>query len=139
MRGTPEERAEKWARRTSASQTDWQKGVEAVTESPGAKAAAAADLWQQKLTMPEAKDKFKRNVGRVSTEQWKQKTVAGAGRFSSGAAANVDKMVAHQRDSESYIEAGRRMIAGMPNVTIEDKANRAAAWVRYMAKYKKPA
>lgn len=139
MRGTPEQRAEKWARRTAGSQADWQAGVESVTESPGAKAAASADLWQQKLTMPEAKEKFKRNVGRVSTEQWKQKTVAGGSRFSAGAQANVDKMVQHQRDSEAYIEAGRRMIQQMPNVTVEDKAARAAAWVRYMAKYKKPA
>jgi|SRR5918994_2569276 hypothetical protein len=138
MRGTPEQRAEKWARRTASSQTDWQAGVEAVTDSPMAKAAAQADLWQQRLTQPETKDKFKRNVGRVSTEQWKAKTVAGAGRFSAGAQANVDKMVAHQRDSEAYIAAGQRMIATMPNLTVEDKANRAAAWVRYMAKYKKP-
>lgn len=138
MRGTPESRADKWARRTSASQPDWQAGVEAVTDSPMAKAAASADLWQQRLTQPETKDKFKRNVSRVSTEQWKSKTVAGASRFSSGAQANVDKMVQHQRDSEAYIEAGRRMIATMPNLTVEDKANRAAAWVRYMAKYKKP-
>ena len=138
MRGTPEQRAEKWARRVAASAPDWQAGVEAVTDSPMAKAAASADAWQQKLAMPEVKEKFKRNVGRVSTETWKQKTVAGASRFTSGAQANVDKMVQHQRDSEAYIEAGRRMIAGMPNITVEDKAARAAAWVRYMAKYKKP-
>lgn len=138
MRGTPAERAAKWARRTAASQPDWQAGVEAVTESPGAKAAASADLWQQRLTQPEAKEKFKRNVGSVSTEAWKAKTVAGGSRFSAGAQANVDKMEQHQRDSEQYIEAGRRLIKAMPNATIEDKAARAAAWVRYMANYKRP-
>lgn len=139
MRGTPESRADKWQRRASASQPDWQAGVEAVTDSPMAKAAASADLWQQRVADPSTKDKFKRNVGKVSTEQWKAKTVAGAGRFSQGIQANVDKMTQHQRDSEAYIEAGRRMIAGMPNNTIQDRAARASAWVLYMAKYKKPA
>ena len=47
-------------------------------------------------------------------------------------------MEQHQRDSEQYIEAGRRLIKAMPNATIEDKAARAAAWVRYMANYKRP-
>lgn len=138
MRGTPEQRAEKWARRTAASQSDWQAGIEAVTESPMVKAAASSDLWQQKVSMQETKDKFKRNVASVDMGTWKAKTVAGAGKFSSGAQANQDKMAKHQRDSQAYIEAGQAKIKAMPNVTIEDKAARAAEWVRYMGKYKKP-
>lgn len=139
VRGTPEEIAEKWQRRTGAAGQDWQKGVERVSESPTAKAAAAADLWQQKLTSPDAKAKFKRNVGRVSTEEWKQKTMAASGRFTAGAQSAADKMAKHQAEVRPHIEAGQRMLSGMPKGTPQDAANRAAAWILHMAKYQRPA
>lgn len=139
VRGTPEEIAEKWQRRTGAAGQDWQKGVERVTDSPMAKAAASADLWQQKLTSPDTKEKFKRNVGRVSTEQWKTATVAASGRFTAGAQAAADKMMRHQQEVRPHMEAGQRMLAGMPKGSPQDAANRAAAWILHMAKYKRPA
>lgn len=135
---TPEEAAAKWAQRTGASAADWQRGVERVTESPGAKAAAAADKWQAKLTAPGTKEKFKRNVGRTSTEEWKAATTQASGRFSAGAQAKQDKMLRHQQAVASHIEAGKRKIAAMPNLTAQDAANRAAAWVMHMAEYKRP-
>jgi len=138
VRGTPEEIAEKWQRRTGAAGQDWQRGVERVTEAPTAKAAAAADLWQQKLTSPDAKEKFKRNVGRVSTEQWKAATVAASGRFTSGAQAAAEKMARHQAEVRAHIEAGQRQLATMPKGTPQDAANRASFWVLHMAKYKRP-
>lgn len=135
---TPEEAAAKWATRVGQSTPDWQKGIERVSEAPGAKAAASADKWQQKLAQPSAKEKFKRGVGRVSKEEWQAATVAQAGRFSAGAAAKVGKMEKHQRDVASHIEAGKRKIAAMPNLTPQDAANRAAAWVLHMSEYKRP-
>lgn len=135
---TPEEAAAKWAARTGAAGADWQRGVERVTENPGAKAAASADKWQQKLTMPTTKEKFKRNVARQSTEDWKAATVAASGRFTAGAQAKQGKMQAHQAAVASHIEAGKRKIAAMPNLTPQDAANRAAAWVLHMSEYKRP-
>lgn len=136
---TPEEAAAKWAQRTGAAGSDWQRGVERVTESPTAKAAAAADKWQQKLSDPRAKEKFKRNVGRVSTEEWKSRTVAKAGNFTAGAQGAVDKMQKHQQEVQPFMDALKRKIAGMPNNTPQDAANRAAAWVLGMAEYRRPA
>lgn len=135
---TPEEAAAKWAARTGASAADWQRGVERVTENPGAKAAASADLWQQKLAQPATKEKFKRGVARMSTEDWKAATTAASGRFTAGAQAKQAKMQAHQAAVQSHIEAGRRKIAAMPKGTPQDAANRAAAWVLHMAEYKRP-
>lgn len=135
---TPEEAAAKWAQRTGASAADWQRGIERVTENPGAKAAASADLWQQRLTQPATKEKFKRNVARTSTEDWKAATVAASGRFSAGAQAKQAKMQAHQQAVAAHIEAGKRKIAAMPKGTAQDAANRAAAWVLHMAEYKRP-
>lgn len=135
---TPEEAAQKWAQRTGAAGSDWQRGVERVTESPTAKAAASADKWQAKLSDPRAKEKFKRNTSRVSKEEWQAATVAKAGNFTAGAQAAVGKMQKHQQEVAPFLEALKRKIAAMPNNTPQDAANRAAAWVLGMSEYRRP-
>lgn len=138
MRGTPQSRAEKWARRTSAAGPDWQAGINAVTDAPGAKAAAAADAWQQRLAEPTTKEKFRRNVGAVPLEDWKSKTSNASGRFTGGAQAAQDKMAKHQQNVESHMETGLRQLNSMPNVTLEDRIARQVFWTRHMASYKRP-
>lgn len=135
---TPEEAAAKWAARGSSSSADWARGIERTPEAPGAKAAAAADKWQAKLTQPSTKEKFKRRVGSVSKEDWAAASTAATGKFSAGIQAAEPKMVKHQRDVQPWIEAGKRKIAAMPNLTPQDAAQRAAAWVLHMADYKRP-
>lgn len=135
---TPEEAAAKWAARTGAASADWARGIERTPEAPGAKAAANADKWQQKLAQPSTKEKFKRRVGAVSKESWQAASVAATGKFSSGASAAMPKMQKHQQDVAPHIEAGKRKIAAMPNLTPQDAAQRAAAWVLHMAEYKRP-
>lgn len=139
MRGTPASRAEKWSRRTGQSGQDWADGIKNVSDAPGAAAAAKADAWQQRLTMPETKDKFRRNVAAVPLQEWKDKTAAASGAFTAGASKAQDKMLRHQQAVESHMEAGLRQLNTMPNVTLEDKINRQAFWTRHMASYKRPA
>lgn len=139
MRGTPASRSEKWARRTAAAGTDWAEGVKAVTDAPGAAAAAKADAWQAKLTDPSTKEKYRRNVAAVPLQEWKDKTSAASGRFTGGAQGAQDKMLRHQQAVEAHMEAGLRQLATMPSVTLEDKIARSAFWQRHMATYKRPA
>jgi predicted component of type VI protein secretion system len=134
-KGTPAQAAERYARRTAAAAPDWVNGVNQVTESPGAKAAASADLWQMKVSQQQAKEKFKRRTGAVSTEDWKTATAAAQSRYSQGAAAAQAKMEKYQAAVASHIEAGKRMIAAMPKGTPQDAAARASAWVLHMAKF----
>lgn len=136
---TPEEAAAKWAARGAAASGDWSRGIERTPEAPGAKAAAAADKWQQKLSAPATKEKFKRRVGGVSKEDWVAKSTAATGKYSAGIQGSVGKMQKHQQDVAAHMEAGKRKIAAMPNLTPQDAANRAAAWVLHMAEYKRPA
>jgi len=135
-KGTPQQAAERYARRTAAAAPDWVNGVQSVTESPGARAAASADLWQRKVSDAAAKDKFKRRTGAVSTEDWKQATVAAQSRYSQGAAGAQAKMERYQSAVASHIEAGKRLIAAMPKGTPQDAAARASAWVLHMAAFK---
>lgn len=135
-KGTPAQAAERYARRAAAAAPDWVNGVQTVTESPGAKAAASADLWQMKVSQQQAKDKFKRRTGSVSTEDWKQATVAAQSRYSQGTQGAQQKMERYQAAVASHIEAGKRMVAQMPKGTPQDAAARASAWVLHMANFK---
>ena len=135
---TPEEAAAKWAARGAAASGDWTRGIERTTEAPGAKAAAAADKWQAKLSAPQTKAKFKQRVGAVSKEEWAAKAAAATGKYSAGIQGAAGKMQKHQQDVAAHIEAGKRKIAAMPNLTPQDAANRAAAWVLHMSEYKRP-
>lgn len=135
---TPEEATEKWKSRTGGASGDWARGIERTPEAPGAKAAAGADKWQQKLSSPATKEKFKRRVAAVTKEEWAAASVAAQGKFSAGVASKADKMLKHQRDVQAHMEAGKRKIAAMPNLTPQDAANRAAAWVLHMSEYKRP-
>ncbi|NMC33945.1 MAG: hypothetical protein GYA36_15995 [Veillonellaceae bacterium] len=56
----------------NASQTI-QDGVNAVTEAPGQKAAAVADLWVQNTT--NAKNKWATNVASVTLSDWKNSMI----------------------------------------------------------------
>src|SRR5574341_549499 len=46
---TPQEYAEKWARRTRGATQDYVTGVSRVTQAPGAKAAQAKQLWAARI------------------------------------------------------------------------------------------
>lgn len=138
-RKTPERSAAKWARNTAASQQDWKEGVEAVTDNPMAKAAAAAGKWQTNVSAPDAREKFSRNTGRVSAQDWKDATVQATGRFAQGVGAAEPKMLKHQQEIAGHMEALKRKIDAMPNTTAADKDARMLAWAQGMRSYRKPA
>jgi len=135
---TAAEFREKHARRLKASVDDIRAGVERVTEAPGAKAAAKADKWIQNLSKQETVDKWKRQVGKVSLDDWKSAmTNKGVGRIAAGidaSAAKVeefaDKLIQHQN-------AGLGKIAGMPDLTLEDSIQRMTEWTRHMSNFKR--
>lgn len=61
--------ASRWKSGMQNASTKMQEGVNAVTEAPGVKAAAASGLWLTNVTKAEAK--FARNVAAVSLDSWK--------------------------------------------------------------------
>ena len=61
--------ASRWKTGMQNASTKMQEGVNAVTEAPGVKAAAASALWLTNVTKAEAK--FARNVAAVSLDSWK--------------------------------------------------------------------
>jgi hypothetical protein len=136
MRADPQAIGQKWAARLSNATTEIAAGVDRVTEAPGRKAAAKASKWHQAVT--QAKDKYARNVARVSLEDWRQsmKTI-GVPRIAQGAQAKVHKMVAYMTEVQPHIDAGLSKLSAMPDDTFEARVARSVAWQNHMHQFKR--
>ena len=135
---TPQEIAEKWARRTKNAQPDYIKGVESVTKNPAEAAIAKQDKmvanWQESVTS----GKWKRGMGRVTLESWK---ASAAGKGSQRLSAGIDAAGAKSLDFYAQLlpfQADLSAKVGkMPDLSIEDSVQRSAAWIRGMAQFKR--
>jgi hypothetical protein len=138
MRGTPQEIAAKWATRLSGSTQEITAGIDRVTEAPGRKAAAKAGKWHAAVT--QAKDKYQRNVGRVSLEDWRQafKTV-GVPRIAQGAQQKQGKVASYMAEVAPHIDAGLARLASMDDSTFEARVQRSVAWQNHMHQFKRSA
>lgn len=135
---TPEQFAEKHNRRTKAALDDMRAGIEAVTESPTAKAAAKQEKMRQRLLEAIESGKWANGLKRVSLEEWKSKMIElGINRVAAGLDANKDKVQAFAEQLLPHIEAGQKLIEKMPDVTLEDNINRMTAFIRHMAKFQR--
>lgn len=135
---TAAEFREKHARRLKASTEDMRKGIERVTESPTAKAAAKQDKMLTNLTASVQNGKWAAGLKRVSLEEWKRKTAdVGVNRVAAGIDAAAAKVEAFAEDLLPHIDRGREKIASMPDITLDDSINRMSTFVRHMAGFKR--
>lgn len=134
VRSTPEMATAKWVTNLSGATERMKAGANAVTVAPGQLAAAAADKWLAKVT--QSKDKFIRNSRAVSLAQWQAAyTGTGISRVAQGAQAKQSKVLDFQQQFQAHLSAGAATIDKMPTNTIEDGINKAAAQIRYNAKF----
>lgn len=137
---TPEEISEKWNRRTKASISDIQKGIERVTESPAQKAIAKGDKMKANLIKSLDDGTWAKRLGDVSLEDWKAKTVAKVAERLSG---GVDGAMAKRQKFDTWLTSTLNevlpKIDAMPDMTLEDSVNRVRAMMEHMSKkpYKK--
>lgn len=132
-RVTPQEYAEKWARRTSQATDDYRKGIERVTEAPGPKAAAAADLWAERTAA--GKSKFAANVGAVDLTKWKGRAMSkGVQRIAQGVEEARPDMAQIGQQLLANVDSAKQAIANMPKGNLEARIARSAAFQREMAK-----
>lgn len=77
----------KWKTRAAVAQPDFTSGVSRAVDWQG-KATAAAPAWGTGVTAAVAANSYAKGVAKVSTEEWKKKSIEkGAPRFASGVAA----------------------------------------------------
>jgi len=135
---TPAEFREKHARRLKAAVEDMRKGVENVTESPTAKAAAKADKMRTNIVASIDSGKWEKGLKRVSLEEWKDKMITkGVNRVATGIDGAAAKVEAFAADLLPHIDQGKALIDKLPDVTLEDSINRMTTFVRHMSKLKR--
>lgn len=133
---TPTEAREKHARRLKAALDDMRKGVEAVTEAPGKKAAASQAKMRASVIASIDSGKWARKVSGVSLEDWKKSMVEkGLNRVAAGIDGAADKVEAFFTQLFPYQDTLQRELDAMPDLTLEDSIQRMTKWVRGMAKF----
>jgi len=138
IRVTPEEYAEKHARRLKGAVEDIRRGVERVTESPTAKAAAKENKMLANLQAAVSSGKWARRLRAVTLDDWKDKTLnKGVGRIAAGIDAAHDKQVDFATQLFAHQEPLLAEVEKMPDLTIEDSIGRATKWMRGMNKFSK--
>lgn len=135
---TPDEATQKWVSRTTAATADVQRGIERVTEAPGRKAAAKVEKYRTGVT--QAVDKWQRNTGRVSLEEWKSAAInVGVQRIAQGVQAKQGKMQAFAQEFYPHLEAGQRKVAAMPDTDINSRIQRAVTMMLHNAEFRRRA
>lgn len=135
---TPAEFADKWKRRISASSQDIRLGVERVTESPTEKAIAKKDKMMARLMEALQSGKWEAGLRRVSLQDWRDAMLTkGLGRIAQGAEAATGKVEQFAAELLPHIEQGKRAIASMPDVTLEDSINRVSVFLRHMHDFRR--
>jgi len=135
---TPAEYQEKHARRLKGATEDMRLGVEKVTESPTAKAAAKKDKMKANLNRAIDSGKWERGLKRVTLEEWKTQMIdKGVGRVAAGIDGAAAKVTAFAAELLPYQDSVKGQIAKMPDITLEDNINRMTTFIRGMAKFQR--
>lgn len=135
---TAEECQEKHARRLKGATEDIRRGIDRVTENPCKLAAAKQDKMLANLTAAVNNGKWKAGLDRVTIEQWKDKAKnVGVNRIAAGIDAAKDKTTSFFDKLLPHVDAGRKLIANMADVTLDDNINRMTEYIRHMAKFKR--
>lgn len=136
---TPQAAANSWANGMSNATEKIKAGVNAVTQSPTAAAAAAVDRMVAGIQKAAASGKIQASLLAVSTQDWKDAMLnKGVPRVASGAQAAKPKMQAFLQQFLPYLQSGVQQIdATMPRGDLETNIQRAALMMRHNAQFRK--
>ena len=135
---TPDEFAEKQARRLKAAVEDMRLGIEKVTEAPTVKAAAKQEKMKARLIQKIDDGTWANRLKSVSLDEWKRKTAEiGTARVAMGIDAARNKVKSFAEQLLPYQDSLKSQIDKMPDMTLEDSINRMTTWIRGMAKFRK--
>lgn len=133
---TAQQAANKWRDRLVASTQQITDGVNSVSVAPGQKAAAAKQLWLSRVT--NAADKWARNTGAVTLEQWKSDMInVGIPRIGTGANAKVGKVESFMTEFLPHVALGVQKIQSMPKGDINMSIARASAMIQHNAGFRR--
>lgn len=137
---TAAEFQEKHAKRLKAAVPEIKAGVDRVTEAPSAAAVAKEEKMKAKLLASIEDGTWRKRLGEYSLGDWKKDMKEkGAGRIASGIDASKDKVTKFAGALLPHVQSGEDKVKGMPDLTLDDSANRMVEFMKHMAelKYKK--
>lgn len=120
--------AANWAAGLSNASQKITAGIQRVSENPAAKAAAAAGLWQQRVSDSRAQEKYVRGLNRTSLQSWKDATIKkGVSRIAQGAREAQPKMQAFMQEFLPHVAQVQAQVNSIP------KGDLAASRARMLA------
>lgn len=126
---SPQQIAQQWAQRLGASGDRMTAGVNAVTVAPGMAAAKQKAVYLANVQANA--DKWARNVGAVTLQDWQNAFVTKAiPRIASGATAAQPKMEAFMTKLLPFQQNALQSLP--PRGTYEQNKNRATSWMDKM-------
>lgn len=136
VRGDANSITSKWVQRLSGATAEIQAGIQRVNTAPGQRAVAKKDKWQNNVV--NAADKWARNTGRVSLQDWQNAAInTGVPRIAQGAQQKQGKMQSFLNDFIPHLERGQQVVEGMPDNTFEQRVQRAVSMMRHNAGFKR--
>lgn len=111
-------------------------GIAAVTESPGDKAAAAADRYAAGVAKAVETGRYAEGCRSVSLEEWKRLATEKASRIQQGVKEAEGKMVNFLAQLLPYAQQVKREIASMPKGTLADSIARSTAAIEKMSQFR---
>jgi alanyl-tRNA synthetase len=134
---TPQEQADKLARRLKSATQDIQRGIERTTVAPGQQAAKAVQKMRQNINEAIDSGRWAKKVSSVSLSDWQQKAInKGIGRIAAGVDEAMPRLVEVATNLQSVQNQIDSKIASMPSMTLQDNINRMVTQVSEMAKAK---
>ncbi len=122
-----------WSSRLSNSTTAITNGVKAVTEAPGAKAAKAKQAWVKAMTSAEVQGRWAEQVGKVTLSEWQSAMInKGIPNITTGVNNAKPKMAKFMTWLIAEENTLLSKINAMPDLTLNDRINRATAWMKGM-------
>lgn len=135
---SPEEFAEKHARRLKAAIPDMQAGIERVAEAPTLKAASKQEKMLANVSAAVQSGKWAAGLKRVSLDDWKKAfKEKGLQRVSAGIDGARDKVISFASQLLPYQQNLKNEVDRLPDLTLEDSINRAITWIRGMSKFQR--
>jgi hypothetical protein len=137
MNMTASDMTEKWLRNAKAGVQDAIAGVQRVTENPATKAIAKKDKMKQNWIKSMDDGTWEKSMGKVKLPDWQEKTAKKMQeRMGAGIEAAESKRAEFDKWAVPVINEGMKIVADMPDMTLDDNINRSAAMIRHMAKNK---
>ncbi len=133
---TAKEVQEKHGRRLKGAIEDMRSGIERVTVSPTAQAAAKQEKMKARINAAIDSGKWAAGLRAVSLEEWKDKiTTKGLPRVAAGIDAAAGKVEKFYGQLLPHIDKVKVDVQKLPDLTLEDSINRMSTFVRGMARF----